>query len=73
MEVQIDNNNVEKTVRKHHKGAWIAPCILLGIGFLGLIGTYGFTEWLEKLWPVALIVVGVAILLKKSKKNKENE
>ena len=69
MEVQIDsNNNSEKTEKKHHKGAWVAPCILLGIGLLGLVGTYGFTEWLWKLWPVSLIVLGIIILIKRSKK-----
>ena len=74
MEVQIDsNNNAEKTVKKHHKGAWVAPCILCGIGLLGLMGTYGLTEWLLKLWPASLIVLGVIILIKRSKKDKENE
>lgn len=74
MEVQYDSNiNAEKTTRKHRKGAWIAPCILLGIGLLGLLGTYGLTDWLLKLWPASLIVLGVIILIKRSKKNKENE
>ena len=74
MEVQIDSTNVaEKTVKKHRKGAWIAPCILLGIGLLGLIGTYGLTDWLLKLWPASLIVLGVIILIRKSKNDKENE
>ena len=73
MEVINDSNFAEKTVKKHRKGAWIAPCILLGIGMLGLIGTYGFTDWFKKLWPLALIVVGVIILIKRSTKNKENE
>lgn len=63
----------EKEVKHRNKGSIIASSILIGLGLLGLIGTYGFGEWLKKLWPVALIVLGVVILLKKSKKNKENE
>jgi uncharacterized membrane protein len=64
---------MEETEKHQKKGSMIASSILICLGLLGLAGTYGFTEWLWKLWPVSLIIIGVVILFKRSKNNKENE
>ncbi|MBP5643596.1 MAG: hypothetical protein J6X10_05150 [Bacteroidales bacterium] len=63
----------EKEEKQRNKGSVIASSILIGLGLIGLVGTYGFSEWLWKLWPVSLIVLGALLIFKKSKNNKENE
>lgn len=53
---------------KDNSRFWWAIIIIV-LGFLFLLNNYGLLEPIdfEKLWPLALIIFGLAILLKKSK------
>lgn len=57
--------------RKTVSGAMIASLILIFIGLVALIDNFTPLVWIWKLWPVALIVIGVVILLN-ALKNNEN-
>lgn len=57
---------------KPRNGAMIASFILIFIGLIALIDNFAPVAWVWKLWPVALIIIGVMILLQ-SQKNNNNE
>lgn len=58
--------------KKTANGAMIASLILIFIGLVALLDNFLSIAWLWKLWPVALIIIGVVILVN-SQKNNSNE
>lgn len=58
--------------KKTAYGAMIASLILIFIGLVALLDNFLSIAWLWKLWPVALIIIGVVILVN-SQKNNSNE
>lgn len=60
----------EKKEKKSEKGAMIASLILIFIGVVALINNFTPMMWVWKLWPLSLIIIGVALLINSSKNNK---
>jgi phage shock protein C len=60
-----ENNKREKKNRKS-----VGGLILIGIGVIFLLHNFNFFPWfdIEKLWPVILIVIGIAMLIRQSQK-----
>lgn len=75
---QYDNNDTiditpdEKDKKKTNNGPMIASLILIFVGLIALVDNFTPIDWVWKLWPVALIIVGVMILIN-SQKNNSNE
>lgn len=61
-----------KTENRANNGAMIASLILIFIGLVALINNFMSITWIWKLWPLALIIIGVVILIN-SLKNDEYE
>lgn len=59
----------EKTVNKTVKGALIAGLILIFIGVVALIDNFTPLQWIWKLWPMILIIIGAVILINTQKNN----
>ena len=55
--------------KKIVKGTMIAGLILVFIGLLALIDNFIYVDWIWKLWPVILIIIGVVILINTQKNN----
>lgn len=68
----IDITPKEEKEKKINNGSMIASFILIFIGIIALIDNFAYINWVWKLWPVALIVIGVMILFK-SQNNNGNE
>lgn len=54
--------------RRHYRGGFVWPVILIGAGIVFLLNTLGMVGWdvwetLLRLWPVVLIAVGLDILV----------
>ncbi|MCQ2322227.1 MAG: PspC domain-containing protein [Bacteroidales bacterium] len=54
-----------------HKGAVIISIILIVIGLIALMDNFLYIDWIWKLWPVILIVLGVVIIIN-TQKNQNN-
>lgn len=61
----------EVAEKKPVNGVMIASLILIFVGLVALIDNFTPIAWVWKLWPVALIIIGVVILIN-SLKNNEN-
>ncbi len=57
--------------RKTSQGSLTAGVILIGIGFLFLLTNFKIVPALHRLWPVFLIIVGIAIILGGKRKSEE--
>lgn len=60
-----------KEDRRPKNGAMIASLILIFIGLIALVDNFSSISWVWKLWPVALIIIGVVLIIN-SQKNNEN-
>lgn len=50
--------------RRHHHNGMAGGVILIGLGIVFLLDNLGLISWdWAQLWPVILIVIGVALLL----------
>lgn len=68
-ESTIDITPDEK--RGSSKGAIIISIILIVIGLIALMDNFLYIDWIWKLWPVILIVLGVVIIIN-TQKNRNN-
>lgn len=68
-ESTIDITPDEK--RGSNKGAIIISIILIVIGLIALMDNFLYIDWIWKLWPVILIVLGVVIIIN-TQKNRNN-
>lgn len=68
----IDITPKDNEERKPKNGAMIASLILIFIGLIALIDNFSTITWIWKLWPVALIIIGVMIMINTQKHN-DNE
>lgn len=68
-ESTIDITPDEK--RGSNKGAITISIILIVIGLIALMDNFLYIDWIWKLWPVILIVLGVVIIIN-TQKNRNN-
>ncbi|MCQ2315356.1 MAG: PspC domain-containing protein [Bacteroidales bacterium] len=68
-ETTIDITPDEK--RGSNKGAISVSIILIVIGLIALMDNFLYIDWIWKLWPVILIVLGVVIIIN-TQKNRNN-
>lgn len=68
-ETTIDITPDEK--RGSNKGAITISIILIVIGLIALMDNFLYIDWIWKLWPVILIVLGVVIIIN-TQKNRNN-
>lgn len=68
-ETTIDITPDEK--RGSSKGAITISIILIVIGLIALMDNFLYIDWIWKLWPVILIVLGVVIIIN-AQKNRNN-
>ena len=69
--IDITPKEEEVVEKKQVNGVMIASLILIFVGLVALIDNFTPIAWIWKLWPVALIIIGVVILIN-SLKNNEN-
>lgn len=68
-ETTIDITPDEKS--GSNKGAITISIILIVIGLIALMDNFLYIDWIWKLWPVILIVLGVVIIIN-TQKNRNN-
>ena len=68
----ITPNETKKEEKRPGNGPLIAGLVLVFIGVMALINNFTPIVWIWKLWPIALIMIGVVILIN-SQKNNNNE
>jgi phage shock protein C len=68
------DNDVDSADSESSNAALFIGIALVVIGFLVLLGNFISLAWLSmsKLWPLALIALGVIIIVKRSGKKSEN-
>ena len=64
----------EHKEKEDRRGMVIGGLIVLGIGLVFLLGNLGVIPFIDKTWPLILVVIGVALLVGAAvKKGPEHE
>ncbi len=63
---------MEQDSKKDSRGSLIGGIILIGIGFIFLLSNLGIIPHIGSMWPLFLIIVGIAIILGGSRRSKKN-
>lgn len=61
-----------KDDKRSYNGAMIASMVLIFIGLIALLDNFASVNWVWKLWPAVLIIIGVMIIIN-TQKNRYNE
>lgn len=63
---------MEPDSKKDSRGSLIGGIILIGVGFIFLLSNLGIIPHIGSMWPLFLIVVGIAIILGGSRRIKKD-
>jgi len=62
-----------KSCQEGASGRYFAGFVLIGLGILFLLTTWGIIPSLHRTWPLILIIVGIAFLLGLGEKEKSSK
>ena len=63
---------MEQDSKKDSRSSLIGGIILIGMGFVFLLSNLGIVPHIGTMWPLFLIIVGIAIILGGSRRSKKN-
>lgn len=63
---------MEPDSKKDSRGSLIGGIILIGVGFIFLLSNLGIIPDIGSMWPLFLIIVGIAVILGGSKRIKKD-
>ncbi len=63
---------MEPDSKKDSRGSLIGGIILIGTGFIFLLSNLGIIPDIGSMWPLFLIIVGIAVILGGSRRIKKN-
>ncbi|HKZ21780.1 MAG TPA: DUF5668 domain-containing protein [candidate division Zixibacteria bacterium] len=63
---------MEQDSKKNSRSNLIGGIILIGVGFLFLLSNLGIVPQVGTMWPMFLIIVGIAIIVGGSRRRKKD-
>lgn len=63
---------MEQNAKKEGRSNLIGGVILIGVGFLFLLSNLGIVPRIDIMWPMFLIIVGIAIIVGGSRRRKKD-